>query len=177
MAYTWENTTLPLLRAMIGDWDSESPLYDDDKLVSLLIVAAFQVNQDVTFRIDFSVSIPDKTITPDPTAEASKDFDFVNLFCIKAAAIMDRGNAVLAASKAVSGSDMNAIKFDLTGVASSTLALLKQGWCKVYDEVLYDYLTSTGNLGRAVMGPFRTYIRGYGNSPYINFYTPANAGY
>lgn len=158
MAIAWQTEAIELLRVLINDL-SDTPTYTDSHLTRLLIVAAYQVIQEVDFTQEFVVDIEEQDISPDPSATATKDDVLINLMCIKAACILDRGKAGIAAGKAISGKDMNAVQFDLTGVATSTLALLKQGWCAVYKEAIYDYVSGTGNLGKVVMGPFRTYLR------------------
>ena len=158
MATTWETETVELLRVLIDDL-ADTPTYSDEKLQRLLLVAAFQVVREVTFDKTFTVNLTEQTLEPDPTAAATLNKDLVNLMCLKAACIMDRGAAAKAAGKAVAGKDMNAVQFDLRGVAESTIRLLKEGWCAVYKEVVFDYISGTGNLGQAVLGPFRTLMR------------------
>jgi hypothetical protein len=164
----WEEELLLILRALINDLDSTR--YSDDSLIKVLLVAAFQVAREpVSFTQDFEVSVVNETITPDPcdTANNTDDADFVNLACLKAACIIDTGSAILAANNAVAGKDMNAVQFDLKGVASATLALLKQGWCATYKESLTDYIYGTNSIGRVVMGPFRTFACSYyGKQPF-----------
>lgn len=162
MAITWRQDGLELLRVMLDDLE-ETPIYSDSKLSRILVVAAYQLVSEVTFTTEYTVDISQQLITPDPTDSDNETNDetFVNLMCLKAACIISRGAAIKAAGKAVSGSDMNAVKFDLTGVADSTLKLLDKGWCAVYKEALDNYEYGDGFIGRAVMGPFRTCVNGY----------------
>lgn len=164
MAISWQISCIELLRVLIGDLD-EVQIYTDAKLKRILIVAAYQVATDATFSTPFTVDLPEQSISPDPI---DTDEQFVNLMCLKAACIIDTGKAIKAAGKAVSGNDMKAVRFDLTGVAENTIKLLKEGYCKAYKEAIIDYSYGPGILGRSVMSPFRTYARGiYPMNPYF----------
>ncbi len=160
MAINWEVGCVELLRVMINDLE-DSPTYSDGRLKRLLVSAAFQVVQAATFAQVFSVDLVEQTITPDPTDEDTIDNHFVELMCLKAACIIDMGKAIKAAGKAVSGMDMKAVSFDLTGVSDAAIELLKSGYCSSYKEILTDYVYGTGNLGQVVMGPIRLYARGF----------------
>ncbi len=177
MALTWQHDAVELMRVMLDDMDEDNLLYSESKITRILVVAAYTLAAEVTFTQDYTIDISQQLITPDPTdyANSTDDANFVNLMCLKAACIISRGAAIKAAGKAVAGSDMNAVKFDLRGVADSTLKLLEKGWCAVYNEVLNDYIYGSGTMGRAVMSPFRTYARGYtGGIPYYG--NPGRSG-
>ena len=165
MSISWQIPCIELLRHLINDLDTSNLTYTDTRLQRLLIVAAFQVACEVDFSQDFVIDIAGHSITPDPTdtANGTNDENFVNLMCLKAACILSNGAAILAANNAVAGKD-TVSSWDLKGVAEHTIALLKEGWCKVYKEALEDYMTGDGTVGAAVMGPFRTRAYGYYDS-------------
>lgn len=162
MTISWPANCTELLRHLIDDLDSSNYLYSDARLQRLLIVAAFQVLTEADFAQSFVVNIGAQTITPDPTDVdgGTNDDDFVNLICLKAACILSNGVAIQAANGAVSGRDMNS-SWDLKAVAQYSIDLLEKGWCKMYNQALDDYLSGDGAIGAAVMGPFRTKVRGY----------------
>lgn len=160
-AAAWHTSSLELLRNLINDVNDTNYLYQDTRLIKLLVVAGFQVLREADFSQDFVVDIAAQDITPDPTdtTTGTNDEDFINLMCLKAACILSHGAAILASEKAVAGKDMNS-SWDLKGVAENTITLLKEGWCKVYDAALDDYIYGDGTIGAAVTGPFRTRSRG-----------------
>lgn len=168
MAMAWETDCIELLRVLIDDMTT-SPTYDNVKLKRLLVVAAYQINNEATFSQDFTVDIAAQTISPDPTDSDTLDENFVNLMCLKAACIMDRGAARKAAGKGIAGKDMNAVQFDLRGVSQYTIELLSKGYCAAYSEALTDYLYGNNSIGRAVMGPFRLYAQGYYPKNYSDY--------
>lgn len=159
----WQAETIEILRVFIDDMDDENPTYSDEKLERVLLVAAFNINTSVDFVNDYTVDIQTSTLTPDPTDPDTTDDAFVNLMCLKAACIIDRGRAITASEQAVS------IKEFSTNVNLSTVAAAKQkllekgGWCPVFEEELVKYqLSANGVVGAAVLGPFRTTV-GYPN--------------
>ncbi len=152
----WQDEMTEMLRVLVNDPDST--LYDDDKLQKTLAVAAFQVSRELTFAATYTVSVSTVSISPDPTLTATKDESYTNLVCLKAAAIADRGSAILAARRAISVRDGSSA-IDLRGPLQGWLALLDKGWGAVYDAAKLDYqIGSSPVAGAAVMGPFRTLI-------------------
>lgn len=152
------NTELPtLLRTLIGDLDATS--YTTDRLKQILVVAAFQVLQELTFEQTYVADFSAITLAPDPTVDP-KDESLSNLMCLKAAAIMDRNSAMLAVRRAVSLRDGSSA-IDLRGQAEGWLKLLDKGWGAVYDQAKLEYqLGQVPVAGRAIMTPFRTYMQG-----------------
>jgi len=152
----WEEEMVDLLRVMVNDYDAPRT-YSDDNLQRVVAVAAFQVQREVAFATAYAVSVTDATISPDPTEGDGKDDAFVNLVTQKAACIIDRGGAAIAASRAISVRDGGSA-VDLRGVFAGKLALLKQGWCAVYQDSKREHVSGMGRVaGAAVMTPFRTY--------------------
>lgn len=159
----WQAETIEILRAFIDDLDDENPTYSDEKLERILLVAAFQINTTVEFTNDYTVNIQTSELDPDPTAPETTDDAFVNLMCLKAACIMDRGRAITASEQAVSIKEFST-NINLGAVAAARQKLLeKGGWCPVFEEELTKHqLSANGIVGAAVLGPFRTTV-GYPN--------------
>lgn len=162
----WNVIMIEILRNLIDD-ASDSPKYTDDRLERLLLVAAFQVSNELDFTNDYTVNIAESSLTPDPTAEATKEDAFVNLTCIKAACILERGSAITSADNAISAREFSS-SINLTGIAAARRALLdKGGWCVVYDEESTNHALSSANTaGAAVLSPFRTIVGYDGMSGY-----------
>ena len=156
----WQDVADTVLRAMINDLDSTN--YTDDRLEQILVVAAFQVNIEMKFNNAYTISVSNVSISPDPTASATKDDSFINMMCLKAACILDKGSAVLAASQAIKVKDGSSA-IDLEGIFKGKLALLKEGWCAAYEDAKLEYMTGQSRLaGAAVMTPFRVFPNGGG---------------
>jgi len=162
MAISWETDCIELLRNLINDVD-EPQRYTDDRLTRLLVVSAFQILRVADFSQNFNVDISQQLINPDPTDgdNNTKDEDFVNLMCLKAACTIDHGSAIVAAQRAISVKDM-VTQIDLRDVATNALTLLEKGYCAAYEGSLDDYNSGDGSICAAVMSPFRTRNRNYG---------------
>lgn len=154
----WQDDMVEILRNLIGDTGA-TEVYTDAQLERVLLVAAFQVLQELDFDNDYSVSISGETLTPDPTDVDTQDDTFVNLVTMKAACIADQGSAVVAAGRAIAVRDGSS-SVDLRSVFKSKLDLLKQGWCAVYKDSKREYQMGAGVAGAMVMGPFRLYAYG-----------------
>lgn len=156
----WQEEMTTVLRALIDDLDATT--YTDDRLETLLTVAAFQVATTVDFPVTYVADPPNQTITPDPTISPNRDDNFINLVTIKAACIIDRGSASRVSGQAIRIKDGTS-EIDLRGVPQAKMALLKQGWCATYEGEKTDYLTSQSGYtaGAAVVSPFRVFV-GYG---------------
>jgi hypothetical protein len=157
---SWQTELLATLRMMVGDWNDAAPIYSDDTLLKMLAIGAKHVSASgLTFGNIFSASVDAQTIVPDPTVGDTRDDSFANLVTIKAASIIDRAEAGIAAKRAILVKD-GASLIDLTGPAKAKIALLaKGGWSAVYDEEKFEYQNSgLGSVaGAAVLGPFRLY--------------------
>jgi hypothetical protein len=81
---------------------------------------------------------------------------------LKAACIIDRGAASIAAKQAIRVHDGNS-SIDLRGAMIGKIALLKAGgWCAVYEDAKLEYQTGQVRIaGAAIMSPFRLYAQGY----------------
>jgi hypothetical protein len=158
----WQDEMVPTLRVLIGDLDEDNPTNSDDNLELLLVVASKQVAAEAVFDTEFSASVDDVEITPDPTDAATQDDSFVNLVTLKAACILDRADARVAANRAVLVKDGSSA-IDLSKISQDKLKLLKQGWCAVYEDALfsYQYVRTSGAAGAAVLGPFRLYAQNW----------------
>ena len=161
----WADESVPLLRTLVGDY--ESTIYTSDTLTKVLVVAAYQVYQQVDTIQEYSISIANQTISPDPTNQNTKDEAFLNLFTIKAACILDQGAALNAAKDALKITS-HKHSFDTTSQAKFRLDLLSKGWCATYEETKKEFLynNKTSVIGAAVLTPFRVYYNSHGRYHY-----------
>lgn len=149
----WRTEMVEILRFLLFDF-TEPYTYSDSNLERLLVVAAHYVVKEAGFS-DYSVDISESEIDPDPSSDDYKNDDLLNLTCLKAACMVDRGATRLAISKGILIRDDKAT-IDLRDKMAKSLDLLKQGYCSVYDQSLLEYRNdSSSALAAAVIGPFR----------------------
>lgn len=154
----WQDEMIPMLRVMLGDLDEDNETYSDDTLEQTLLLAAKQVSATLTFDQTFVSNMSALTLSPDPTAGADKNDSYVNLVTLKAAAVLDRTEASLAARRGIIVKDGSS-SIDLSKVSQAKLRLLEKGWNAVYDDAKFEYQMqrSQSVAGAAVMTPFRLY--------------------
>lgn len=151
MAWTIE---IPLItRVWINDLDA-NPTYSDARIKQVVVVAAMNVNREVSFTDTYEVDVVSETISPDPTLDASLDNDFTALVALKAACILDQSTY---RTKAVN----EGIK---TSLASATLHtagnlkgykdLLDIGPCGMYEKLRQEFEIGNPNMVQAVLSPF-----------------------
>jgi len=168
----WQSEMTTLLRVLIDDL-SANPNYTDGRLVQTLAVAAQIVITDIDFPVNYSVDIQGLTISPDPTVRnVSRDENFINLVCFKAACIIERSEARTSVRQGIAIRDRSS-SIDLRGSMDGRLKLIEKGWCAVYDEAKLDYQTGRSGViaGAAIIAPFRVFA-GYSDQTYY----PNNQG-
>lgn len=149
----WNDTWIHLLRAEINDIDSES--YSDDRLLEVLIVAAYQVRQAINFTNTYTINICEQTISPDPVE--SNDYDFSVLAVYKAACIVLNGEAKKASTDAIMIKDGPSV-LD-TRTSANNLSKAAENACKTYMDLLNEFrfigsLSDDNVLGQAVLTPY-----------------------
>lgn len=164
----WKIEMVEILRAMINDFNSTD--YTDLTLQRVIASAALQVNREMKFSLPYKVTIsitspdivPDPTFDGDANSPSTRDDDYVNLVCLKAACMTDRGGAILAAKRAIAVKDGDSY-IDLRGTLQGRLKLLETGWCSVFDAAKMEYKLGglSSGIGVAIMSPFRLVGRGF----------------
>lgn len=144
----WSETLVIMLRAIIGDL-GDTPTYSDERLETLLMVAASYVLTDLDSSA-YEINITEGTITPNPVEY--KDTTFINLTVLKAACLADqstfRTKALLEGIRATAGPASLIIQGNLSGFKQ----LLEIGPCKAYEDLLNSGTTAT--FIRGVLSPF-----------------------
>lgn len=149
----WEVEMVTMLRRLIDEIGT-CGIYDDDDLQEIILVAAQFVSTEISFPNTYTIDIDQLTFTPDPT-EGERDNNFINLTVLRAACIIDKNEARLAAGRAISFSDAGS-RVDLKGTLDGKLAMLKNGWCQEYKQAKLEYkLTNMTRSAQAVLAPFR----------------------
>lgn len=150
----WQTECIKIIRHMVDDLSS-TPTYSQDRLEELFLVAAQLVKQDIVFGQVYTIDVDQLTLSPDPT-EPTRDENFINLVCLKAACMLDFAAARTAAGQAIAIKDGSS-SIDLKGTADNRFKFLKEGWCKKYDQAVIDYdINSNQVAGAAIMSPFKT---------------------
>jgi hypothetical protein len=147
------------IRYMINDL-ADTPTYSDARLEQLAYIAAQHVNAEVSLTTDYTISMSDFTISPDPSTADPRDDAFMMLIAVKSACIISQGEAIKSAGQSIAIKDGSS-SIDLRGAGATKLALLDKGWCKNYEQLKFDY--QTGALGefytrgREILAPFNYY--------------------
>jgi|GEM_PF-853450 hypothetical protein len=154
----WQAEFITLLRVLIDDLSSPQT-YNDKRLTQVLAVAAQLVTNELNFPSKFRVDIQALTIEPSPVdRESTRDENFINLVCIKAACLIDRGETRKSVGQGIAIRDGSS-SIDLRGSMDGRLRLLEKGWCSVYDDTKLEYQANRNGTiaGAAIMTPFRVF--------------------
>jgi hypothetical protein len=168
----WQDELVPLVRVFVNDTDATR--FTDDRLEESIVAAARVVQMELAFDRVYACDHENVTITPDPTAAATRDDDFITLVAAKTGCIVDRGSAALAAEQAILVKDGTSV-VDLREAFKAKLSLLEKGWCAVYADLKSAYSSGPAGslwLGRAVVTPFRLFAGGNtagDGSPYRSY--------
>jgi hypothetical protein len=168
----WQAEMITLLRVLVDDLSSPYT-YTDGRMTQVLAVAAQLVTAELSFPYDFQVNIQALTITPNPTDRAgTRDDNFINLVCIKAACLIERGESRKSVGQSIAIRDGSS-SIDLRGSMDGRLKLLEKGWCAVYEDTKLEYQASRNGAiaGAAIMTPFRVFA-GFSDQAYY----PVNEG-
>jgi len=149
----WQMDMILMLRSVIGDLDETK--YTDERLKQVLMVGAYNVQNDADFPNDYTVNVGQVSLTPDPVD--TNDSDFTILTVYKSACILIGSEVKTESANAISIKD-GPSAIDLRGVSGSLLTLYKD-ICAKYDEMLTTYRYESGNgdgtpVGTAVLGPY-----------------------
>jgi hypothetical protein len=147
---SWSENIIPILRVFINDSNSSAYVYDDARLIDILLVGARYIQHDITFPITYTIDIVNKTITPDP----STDDAFTNFMVVRAACFADfstfRSHALIDGVTAKLGS----ASLTVLNRTKAFKDLITIGPCSLYESMQNDYVYGSGQLCKAVMGPF-----------------------
>lgn len=141
----WYDTTLPILRSLINDFDETS--YSNQRLLTIMLHSAFLVSRDVELVETYTINIGSETITPDP----SSDVDFLNLILLRSTLLIAQGEYRTASSSAVIIKDgPSAIEINQTMSAKDILARAQAN----YDKYVLDYRLGVNSVGKAILSPY-----------------------
>jgi len=148
----WQDQMTVILRSLINDLDDSNYTYTDDRLQTMLLVAARLMLINVDFANVYTIDVTANGLTPDPTDPNYQDDAFVVLTCLRAACII-LGNEIKAESgNAISIKD-GPSAIDLRGV-TVTLTTLYKDLSSRYEELLLEYRAGNSVAGEAILGPY-----------------------
>lgn len=143
------NEILIILKALTGTTES------DAVLTKLIITSAIIVKSELTFDINYIISITNETITPDPVDNA-----FIVLVAYKASILLLQTEIKSASGQSIKIVD-GPSSIDLTSRTKEFSAFLS-GLLSEYFNLKRDYILN-GSNGFAVITP-TTYYRNIGNN-------------
>ena len=148
----WQGAAVTILRTLINDVDPDDYTYTDDRLITTFLVAG-QLNAiNVDFLTGYTIDVTTSTITPDPTAQATKDDPFVVLTCLRAACIIIGSEIKSQSGNSISIKD-GPSAIDLRGV-TGTLNILYKDLMGQFDQLLLEYRAGNSVAGQAILGPY-----------------------
>lgn len=163
----WQAEMGTLLRVLLNDLVIPYQ-FSDQRLYQAITASAQLVLSEMQFMLVYTADMQSLSIDPDPTDRdtMTRDDNFINLVCLKAACITERGEARNAVRQGISIRDGSSA-IDLRGPLQGRLALLKQGYCQAYEDVKMEYKTGRVGVvaGASIMTPFRVFA-GYGDQNY-----------
>lgn len=146
----WQDTAIPIVRTLLNDASCGTTTYSETRLEELCIAAAHFNVQELPFSIDYTVSIPNGSISPDPES----DVEFINFMVLRAACIADQGlfreRALMAGIEARCGPAILKTMQHVAGFQT----LLTEGPCKTFEELKQDFIFGNTDMIRAVLSPF-----------------------
>ena len=148
----WQVDMVLMLRSIIGDLDGSS--YTDERLKQVLVIGAYNVQNEATFMNTYTVSVGQVSLSPDPISTGASDFAVLTVY--KSACILIGSEVKTESCNAISMKD-GPSAVDLRGIAAS-LSGLQQTLCSKYEELITKYQYEKGDggspIGTAVLGPY-----------------------
>lgn len=151
----WNIELVAIVRALIDDM-GDPPKYSDEKIESLILIAANQLLGDIPFPAEYQVNFSGRSISPDPTIAPNRDNEFCNFLTVKAACIYNQGAAMASARKALTLRD-GGTTIDTSKQTDALMKLLEKGWCAVYEQMKYERAMGSSKTGLGIVGPIRSY--------------------
>lgn len=147
---SWQDTALPMLRALIFDLDCTDYAYSDNRLLDVLIVAAYMIESEIDFVTAYTINISGGSITPDP----EEDTEFIYFLTLKASCMIDMGNARLAAMMDHINAKCGPVSMSVSGRMGAFALLIDKGYCATYADAVLQHSFGNGNYIRSIMSPF-----------------------
>lgn len=149
----WQVDMVLMLRSVIGDLDGSK--YTDERLKQILVIGAYNVQNEASFANTYTISVGQVSLAPDPITTGDSDFAVLSVY--KSACILIGSEVKTESANAISIKD-GPSAIDLRGVSGS-LSALYSSICSKYEEMMTKYQYESGNgdgtpVGTAVLGPY-----------------------
>jgi hypothetical protein len=149
----WEIEVPIIIRTLINDL-ADSPLYDDQRILQLAVVAAQYVLMEVNLDKDYYIDVVDIEITPDPSAPETRDTDFIGFIAMKSACLLDQSTFRTKAAGEGLRAALGPASLSVTGTLGGYKDILNLGPCKLYDQLVLDHNIGNATAVRAILSPF-----------------------
>ena len=116
----WQMDMILMLRSVIGDLDETK--YTNERLKQILMVGAYNVQNDADFRNEYTINVGQVSLTPDPIDTGDSDFAVLTVY--KSACILIGSEVKTESANAISIKD-GPSAIDLRGVSGSLSTLYK----------------------------------------------------
>jgi hypothetical protein len=162
---SWQIELPLMVRTLINDWDDQ-PVYSDDRLSQVIVVAAKYVQIDVQLPNEYSIDISNPQITPDPII--NKDDIFVGMVALKSACMMDQSSLRTKAAMEGIRAALGPANLSVAGSLAGITTILEKGPCVLYQELKDTWNISEASNIKAILSPFvgnnfnPRYIQNYG---------------
>lgn len=146
---SWQTECTEILRVLINDL-SDTPSYSDQRLERILIVAALQVTQEISFDASYTVNVSESILSPDPSCDLNRDNAMLNLMSLKAAVIILDSEVKYYAINSIRVND-GPSSIDTTARSNfvkSAAELMKEEYAQM------KIMQATSQAGVAIMTPF-----------------------
>lgn len=148
----WQLDMVLMLRSVIGDLDETK--YTTERLKQVLMVGAYNVQNEAEFLNTYTVKVGQVSISPDPVDAGDSDFTILTVY--KSACILIGSEVKTESANAISIKD-GPSAIDLRGVSGSLLTLYKDV-CAKYESLITKYQYEKGDggtpIGTAILGPY-----------------------
>jgi hypothetical protein len=154
----WQMDMILMLRSVIGDLDETK--YTNERLKQILMVGAYNVQNDADFRNEYTINVGQVSLTPDPIDTGDSDFAVLTVY--KSACILIGSEVKTESANAISIKD-GPSAIDLRGVSGS-LSTLYKSICDKYEDMLNTFRSESGGgfdsngkalpAGTAILGPY-----------------------
>lgn len=149
---SWQEECIPMLRVIINDNDISNLVYSDDRMEEMLVVSARYVQQEIDLTNQYTISIKNLTIAPDP--QDLSDEAMINFMVLKAACLADwstfRTKALMSGVEARCGPAVLRTLKHLDGFKE----LLTEGPCAAYKKIKDEHNFGNTDIIIAVLSPF-----------------------
>ena len=148
---SWQTEIPIIVRTLINDWEDQ-PVYSDERLTQVIVVAAKYVQIDVDLPNAYTIDVSNPQIIPDPVE--NKDDIFIGMVALKSACMMDqstlRTKAAMEGIRAALGPASLSVGGSLAGINT----IIEKGPCVLYQELKDTWNISEGSSIRAILSPF-----------------------